>query len=527
MIDMTENLHLITSKLIGHEDATAFSINRSFAITARHAVELNIEEQSAVELEFYTDGGKGIIKRTATVVKDSEEYDIAILKLNEEIIHINNWIELSDQIINADDQWEVVGFPANWNEVKQGSKYCYIKGEVFQNSKFDSSTKYDIHLASKYIKEEWEYTFGGLSGAAMLSDGKIVGVVIDEEYSAINSPLKAISINKIKKFILDSEISIDLCINKQDLWRKENILSKRMLSQKDNCNKLFFKINYENKILSTNISINSYFLKYNNDGTQKLKNLAEYISEGLMQFACSLTEINKSLNDLKMMKIHQKMEQCITKIKNNGMLGRIMLWMLMEGVVGAPKTFLRLPYDSAKEYSINEVHIGFNDKGKLVLYLGDGKLRENLSDAVLDVIKSLGKEISIDDGEIDLKNDIYMTDEYIYNNLDSSCLKALLETFMNPSTRDWNNVEYEVTIFTGYNSFIYQSAERFSFSHEEKEQYVEQIFIKECEKNEKDIYSILESSSIKRLKINWFVLPFNTISGFEELVLNVIRGEEN
>jgi len=523
---ITENLHIITAKLLGDEKATAFSINRSYVITARHAVKQNIKENSSVNLEFYEDGGRKSIKRTAIVVHHSEEYDIAILKLNKDITHINNWIELSDQIIKADDSWETAGFPVGWDEVKEGSKYCYIRGEVFQNFEFDLSTKYDIHLASTYIKEEWEYTFGGLSGAAIISGGKIVGIIIDEEYSVIKSPLKAISIKRIKNFLIDSRIGVESSLEeKQELWQTKNRLSMRMKLQKNTCEELFLKVELKNP-LNANLSIDSFILKYNDDGTQKVKNLAKYISDSLMQYACSLVEINKGCNDLtKMMKVIQKVNLCITKIKEKGMLGRVILWMILEGAVGAPKAFLRLPLDKTKEYCISEVHIGISDNGKLILYLGDSKLRDNLAEAVVEAIQSLEKEIKISNGIIDIENDIYIADEYVYDNIESNKLKDLLEIFIKPNTRDWSDVEYELTIFTGYNASIYNGIERLDLSVEEKEQYLEQIFNKECDENQKIIHSKLnECFGIIKLKINWFILPFDTIESFEGLVLSEIEG---
>lgn len=527
MVNLEEDLYLITSKLIGHEQATAFLINKNYAITARHAIKVNIEEDNPVVLEFYTGGGKETIKRTARVVHESEEYDTAILELEEAITHIKRWITLCDYDINAKDNWETAGFPRGW-EVELGNKYCYIKGDVYQNSHFDLTTKYDIHLASEYIKEEWISGFGGLSGAAMISNGKIVGIIIHEEYSVIKTPLKAISIRKIRNFLKESGISFESSSDKsKNIFAGKNLLSDRLILQKSSCEELFFKVNYEKNILNLNLSIDSYFIKYNDDGTQKVNNLAKYLSRAFVQYACSLVEINKGINDLmKMMIVYHKIEQCISKMKKNKLTGRLILWMLIEGVIGAPKTFLRIPSSKDREYYISEVHLGINNGIETILHLGDSKLRGSLSEAVREVIKSLVDEVNIKDGVINIQNDIYIPDEYVYNNMEPSQLKDLLGVFIMPNKRNWDNIKCELTIFTGYNSDMYNSAEGFNLTKEEKETFLEQIFTKECVDNEKFIYDVVEkNSNINQLKINWFVLPFNTTDSFEELVLNEIAGE--
>ena len=55
------------------------------------------------------------------------------------------------------------------------------------------------------------------------------------------------------------------------------------------------------------------------------------------------------------------------------------------------------------------------------------------------------------------------------------------------------------------------------------EAFIGQKYIEECTKNEQIIYEMLtENSPIKNININWFIIPFNTIEVFENLVITEI-----
>ncbi|OWT48738.1 HamA C-terminal domain-containing protein [Bacillus sp. K2I17] len=525
MLEIIDKLHMLTSKLSCGEQGTAFLIDKNRAVTARHAVKQNILYQHPIKLEFYISEGNTII-RSARVIDHDKTHDIAILELDKAVTHVNGWLQCSSRKIENVDDWETVGFPRDWITEGEGSRYCYIKGDIFLRTKTDATAKYDIHLASDYIKEEWPHGFGGLSGAPLIVNGDIVGVIIDEEYSAIKSPLKAVSIEKSIDIFTRNNISVLNDSANQPL-RMKHLLSERMELQQNTCKELFQNFEYyvSPPLSELSISVNSYHLKYDGGGTHRIKELAKHLGEMLIKYACTLSDINKLNNSLTVKNleiIKEKTDKCISRIKSQGELGPLMLWMLLEGVLGLPRVYTRANlYDLEP---LNQVHVGINNDNKFSLYFGDGRLKDSFDLAIQEVIESLTGSFDSKSPSLDAQDSMYLLDNYAFDCIDSCRLKDLLDPFTKPHERDWTKVAWEVTIFTGYNSSTLSNLAKRNLSKEELEQVLRHSYEREYRANLLKIYDLIkENIHINQLKIHWFMLPFNTVEELENLVLEEIR----
>lgn len=512
----TERIFRSVAILNCDEQATAFFIGQDLAITAFHAIKGNLINQSDIILEIYTGQGKEVEERKANIIDYSEELDVAILKLSTPITHLSDYLMFSNQDINPENVWETVGFPRDWNESEQGSRYCYIRGDIYQVTSFDSTAIYDVHLSSKYIKEDWPYSLGGLSGAPLILNGYVVGVIINEENSTIHTPVQAVSVMKISQFLSKNNIEV----HNPSAFQAEpldNRLTKRLNMQKSQCANLFDKLEYEQNFPEMDLLINSYYIKYDEDSTSKVSKLAEYLAEALMEYACALSDIDKGTDSTRnLFKLAEKTKECAKQIEAEGKLGAIMLWMLLEGIIGAPKTFTRYSLD--RDALLNEIHVGIGENRNLILYMGDGKLREGLMDATREAVTAL------ESYSIDIQDDIYMLDDRTFDYMSSSELKDLVGTFTTSDARDWDNIACELTVFTGYNSQLLKKIEEREFSKDQINQILVRKYQKECESNDQQIYEIIsENQNVNSLKVNWFILPFSSIQDFKEMVLEKLE----
>ncbi|MGD6796270.1 Hachiman antiphage defense system protein HamA [Metabacillus indicus] len=510
---MTNILYGITAKLHCNQEATAFLINEKLAITARHAVIDHIEKRSKISLKFFIETCYENNTVNAKVLDSSKQFDIAILELEQPCTHITEFVEISSQRIEKSDQWEAVGFPLNWNESKEGDQFCFLRGDIYRIHN-QVNTVYDVHLSSKYIKEEWDYDFKGLSGAAILIDEKIKGIVISEEYSLIKSPLKIISINKIVDFLNENNIKTG-----QTFGVKTNLINKRLDQQKFNCENLFKKVEYRAKNADVDFQINSYHIKYNDHGKVRLEELSDYLAGMIIDYACSLEDIFQSKNssdNRKMLETFNKTMEVIENIKENEKLGSLLLWMILEGVIGAPKALKRINMEDENDLSLSEVHIGLSSDQKLVLYIGDGILKEDLNTAVVESINIM-KYLP------DFEKGIFVLDEYILEQMDGDSLKDLLVKFKNPN-RKWEDVTLELSIFTGYNSALIKQIESRKYPKNVIEQIINEKYIQECLLNEEIICKIIaQETCLEKVNINWFTLPFSSIMDFEQRILDDLK----
>ncbi len=512
---MINSLHEICAKLYSEQEATAFLISENLALTAKHAVNKNIEENTSVTLEFFVDTNFEDNQVTAKVKNYSDDFDIVLLELNESCTTITSYIELSSQEIDLSDSWECVGYPINWSVSMEESDFCYLKGDIYKV--FNVGNKYDLHLTSIYLKDEWDYDLKGLSGSPLVIDGVIKGVVVFEDYNLIRTPIKAISINKFAQFLIDNGIKLGTYFGK-----KTNLVNKRLERQKINCEDLFEKVEYNTQCSGVNISIDSYHVTYDHNGLARINQLSDYLTSSIIDYACTLEDIHKSKSSDSNANMYQMMKktiQVIEILKESCEFGSLLLWMILEGVIGAPKAVRRLSIKDEEENIFNEVHIGVSPDQKLILYLGDGHLEDDFKTGINNSIEILKRLLYVQD-------DVFIVDDYFYEQIGEAPIMQLLKNFDVSHRRDWDNIIIELNVFSGYDSKTIKEIESKKLDKRAIEKFIEGKYVKECLENEKYIYEkITQETEFKEVKVNWFLLPFNTIKDFERIILEDLTKE--
>ncbi|WP_025683402.1 Hachiman antiphage defense system protein HamA [Paenibacillus maysiensis] len=501
-------MYHITAKVTCGSQGTAFLINESQVITARHCVKKNIENDEPIELEFYSGNDRSFIKN-AKLVADSIEHDIALLEIEGKVDHIKEWLSLdSNSYESIETEWQTMGYPREWNIEEEGTAYCYLIGKLYLDNSFDDSVTYDKQLTSSYIKDEWSYGLAGLSGAPLVVKNKVIGIIIKEEYSAIKSQLKSVSFFKCVEFLVQNGVKID-----SSIANSNNFLKERLQLQKKVCTELFNKVDHSLLNDEIEINVDFYYLKYNDIGIKRVDELAMHLAQVLTQYACDLSDL--AIFDLnKHLDIIKKTNRIVSEISNGGKLGSMLLWMLIEGILEMPKMYTRIrssKSNSKLNYVSNDVHAGMKDS-QLVLFTGGGILNECFETGISTLIQEL-------EAIVNLKGDIFFYDQYSYDNLSQGPLKESIDNFYD--IRDWSQVGVELTVFTGYDSNLLEMFEKDGITGSRIEEQLNHYFIEELSKNHEYICKqILSTTEVKKVKINWFLLPFNKISDFEELFMS-------
>lgn len=475
----------------------------------------HIDNNEPIELEFYSGSTKSFI-RQAKLIAESINDDMALLEIDDKVTHIEEWLSIDvNNYDNKDIEWESMGYPRDWNTEAEGDTYCYLRGKLYFDSSFDDSKEYDKQLTSNYIKEDWAYGLSGLSGAPVLVNNKVVGILIKEEYSVLKSQLKSVSFFKCAEFLLQNGISID-----SSIANSNKLLKQRLDLQKRVCNEIFNNLNHSLLHQELQIDMDFYYLKYHESGKKRIGELAKHLAVVLHQYANSLTVISSSISDpSKFLEIFKNTNKIVGKISKNGKLGSMLLWMLIEGILEMPKMYTRIKSSSPAtelNYVSDDVHAGLKN-GQLALYIGGGILHDNFETGINTIIEEL-EEI------VQMENDFLFYDDYSYKNLNQGPLKTLIDNFF--ISRDWSQVNVELTVFTGYNSELLSMFEKDGIDGAALEKHLSQYFITELKRNYESICDqLLKTRNIKNVKINWFVLPFNKIIDFEDLFMSELEME--
>lgn len=152
----------------GSESGTAFFIlvegDKQILLTAEH----NISKEESILVDENI---------TAKLLKKIPELDIAILETNIPDISNLTSIPLQDKDVAYNENWETFGFPAL--RITSGGRYTGIV------SRREEATKWDIDLDCKqYTKID---DFRGLSGAPLVIDGYVVGVIGHDNVSTLGA----------------------------------------------------------------------------------------------------------------------------------------------------------------------------------------------------------------------------------------------------------------------------------------------------------------------------------------------------
>ncbi len=190
ILDISQ-IEAITGTIDCKQFGTCFLVKNDIAVTARHVIEddLNNEE---IEIEF-PNINSGKIK--ARVIDEDINIDIAILQLDKPI-DVQTF-PLSIIRVQREEKWKAYGYPVT----KRTSGHI-AGGKISRENSDFQDWDIDIRTESDDINSHQ-----AMSGSALISKGKIVGVLIKEQ--EVNSTIYCVSTIKLKYFLLKNNIPID------------------------------------------------------------------------------------------------------------------------------------------------------------------------------------------------------------------------------------------------------------------------------------------------------------------------------
>ncbi|NRS50615.1 trypsin-like peptidase domain-containing protein [Brevibacillus sp. HB2.2] len=173
---------------------TAFLISPGKAITATHNIRNHIKENAPIQLEFLNLSSDSPQVIYAKPISTAIISPVAVLELTEPFLGYD-YLTFSNKKVNPDDSFEIFGYPTVKWDTGQWTKNKIsrvLEENVYKPFDWDV----DLNHSSK-IED-----FSGLSGAPLMVDGFLVGVLLAESLEngkAIS--LGAISITRISHLL--------------------------------------------------------------------------------------------------------------------------------------------------------------------------------------------------------------------------------------------------------------------------------------------------------------------------------------
>lgn len=464
------------NKLLG----TCFLISPDYVLSAFHNIEKLDNDKIEVEFKFINKS------RKVNIVYCNKEIDFLVMKLDKSIVGIDytpiyGWIPA-----DTGDIWETCGYPGEYEYEEIDEEY--LKGDI---NRIIENKIYDIELN---IFDQKDYTnWEGVSGAPLIVDENIVGIILKDRSSMIKNRLKAISMNKIIDFLYknkEKEVLLRLS------YKSDNPLSKRSDSFKKECIDKFYSYRYK----GIHFEVSCFILK----PSYKIGDLIDRMDLFLKDYAHSLDDISRPTgnNHTEQRIYERKIDRATEKLKkilieNNKMM-LVLLWLILEGSFNTPRIAFMM---SMMNPSINrDVYVDMNDN-KIKLFVGYAEICEDISSSIASMINEIDSEINSENECTEL----FIWDSIALNYLDINSRKKIEEIMSNK-----NKVELDITIFVSYDSNLYAN-QRYNLIDKNPKgiEYISNIEVKQIEED----IAIMANNyrNIDITSINWIMTPVDSV----------------
>ena len=267
------------NKVVG----TGFLITPNLFITARHNVHNNIDGEPDEKEIFINLAKIGNIKGKTINLKNSylKRMDIVAIKLENSItnIKLTKFFKLKNSSKNY--MFQTYGYP------KEKPEGFYIEGVVISDTiNSIENNDYELKIEESYYLQSYK----GLSGAPILIDNFIVGIIVAEE---TEENLHGISFKLIDSFLKETNNEENILIEERELTY---ISTEKIKEFKE-------KINHNSLLKYTEEAFNVAGPRYSkiNLENQTLKNLKIFLDENISQekLLKYSKELMNELNSLK------------------------------------------------------------------------------------------------------------------------------------------------------------------------------------------------------------------------------------
>lgn len=265
--------------------------------------------------------------------------------------------------------------------------------------------------------------------------------------------------------------------------------------------------------------------------TLKVKNnafaydeLTENLGNILYSFALSRNEVNLLVKEHKLGTLISRAKEKLRAYNvNEGELGEILLYCLLEAHLNAPKILTKLELKTAPNDYVkgaDGVHLLKLTESEYQLVLGESKMHSYLKDGIYEAFGSIKKLLTSNAGklsfEVDLVNSQLIKEVFDENQYE------IIKKILVPSARDDENyLDYSFGIFLGYDVSI--AEEDLKLSNAEFRNKIREQIKTEIQAVVKSLNTQLKKSDFNGFNFYVYVIPFSDIkSKRKEIIKDIV-----
>lgn len=273
--------------------------------------------------------------------------------------------------------------------------------------------------------------------------------------------------------------------------------------------------------LENNNSLNLFTLKVKNNAFS-YDELVNELGNRLYYFALSRKQINELKKEDKLNDLIKKAKAKLKDYKtNDGELGEIMLYCLLESHLNAPKILTKLELKTnSNDYvkGADGVHLLKLNESDYQLILGESKLNSDISSGIYEAFGSINKFLD-STSKIELEIDL-VNSELVKESYDDASYNALKKIIIPSAKEDETYLDYSFGIFLGFDIEI---------SDEERKLNNSDFRSKIREKIKYEVLAAKSSLNYQLLKKGYsgyqfyiYVVPFSDLKNIRKEIIKQI-----
>lgn len=463
---------------------TCFLFCDGYIITARHVIEDYITSISKIKCIFpYIN-----LYVKVSLEFEDEEFDFAVLQYEEKNDIEIEYYELAISEAESGDNWETIGFP-----VKNEKNSEFVDGTIKRIMNNNPNVRYELKISDVKDDACWQ----GISGAPLIVEDTLSGIIISEKESNLKSRFEAVSISGIISILKEHRP----CVIKNMRSKYDEVLKQRMDYFEEGIKKNFHEI----EITEGLIKGSCYVLK---NTICAMDNFIEMVGESIRNYGATIIQYKKSKTGTfkERNKADKDMDRIKRKIMNmlqtSDQLAYILLWTLAEGAKRYPRIGSRIIDDMPD--IMTDIYVKEDDK--LCLYFSCGRIDEEFFECFEKELEQINN--SIKNNSLSLEDEIINWDELVVSSLRYNNQELI-------NNRIIEKIEVGIFMMTSYEHYeLYRNE---NINNENNDCQNKKIILERYINNNltKLENIIAKYDWIKSLNVEHFILPFNDMAQFK------------
>ena len=281
----------------------------------------------------------------------------------------------------------------------------------------------------------------------------------------------------------------------------------------------------ENFQLDRNNTLNLFTLKIKNNKFA-YDELVDILGESLIHFALSRDTVQSLENEKK----HRKLVNLsIDKLRkytvNDGELGELLLYCLLESHLNAPKILTKLEIKTAKNnyvHGADGVHLLKLSKEDFQLVFGESKLDANLRQGIYDSFSSISSMLDNDSEKLKFEIEL-VNSQLIKECVDEKLYQFIKQLIMPTKSATSHNLDSSFGIFLGFN--INVSDEEKELKNSEFRRLIREKIIKEVKDNIDSINFQINKKEFTGYDFYMYLIPFSDIATKRQEIIKDLINE--